>query len=332
MRLLICTQKVAQDDAVLGFMHRWIEVFAQSCESVTVICLEKGMYDLPKNVTVYSLGKEKKQSRLRYVVNFYKLLWKLRGLYTGVFVHMNPEYMVLGGLWWKVARISALMWYNHKMGDWKIRMAALFAKKVLYTSPFAFASRYKKAQHMPAGVDTDQFKPNEQIERKSGSILSLGRIDPVKHIEVIIEALILLSQQGIAFSASLYGSPTVPDSQYVKRIQELAKPLIQSGQLTLYPAVANRETPAIYARHELFVNATPSGSFDKSVLEAMACETLPLSCNRSFKKLLPEELLFKEGDSNDLVRKITALLVTSPHERTQLGKSLRGAVAREQSL
>src|SRR3989344_8687589 len=59
MRLLIVTQKIDRDDDLLGFFHQWICEFARHCESVTVICLEKGEYALPANVRVLSLGKER---------------------------------------------------------------------------------------------------------------------------------------------------------------------------------------------------------------------------------------------------------------------------------
>lgn len=47
MNLLIITQKIDQNDDVLGFFHRWVEEFSKYCELVIVICLQKGEYDLP---------------------------------------------------------------------------------------------------------------------------------------------------------------------------------------------------------------------------------------------------------------------------------------------
>ena len=58
MKLLIITQTVDINDQILGFFHRWVEEFAKHCEQITVICLEKGIHDLPQNVRVFSLGKE----------------------------------------------------------------------------------------------------------------------------------------------------------------------------------------------------------------------------------------------------------------------------------
>ena len=61
MRLLIITQKVDEDDPILGFFRRWIIEFSKHFEAVTVICLEEGKHVLPSNVKILSLEKVKSQ-------------------------------------------------------------------------------------------------------------------------------------------------------------------------------------------------------------------------------------------------------------------------------
>src|SRR3989338_9595639 len=102
MQLLILTQKVDINDDILGFMHAWILKFAQACELVTVVCLEQGEHHLPANVKVLSLGKETGKSRLKYLFNFYRYIWRERKNYSAVFVHMNEIYVILGWLCWKL--------------------------------------------------------------------------------------------------------------------------------------------------------------------------------------------------------------------------------------
>ncbi|HEY4517749.1 MAG TPA: glycosyltransferase family 4 protein [Candidatus Paceibacterota bacterium] len=341
MRLLICTQKVAADDDVLGFMHGWISAFARECESVAVVCLEEREHRLPDTVRVFSLGKESVSlnttiyrsvlQKIRYAVRFLSQIWKLRGRYDAVLVHMNPEYMMLGGLWWRLAGISSGLWYNHKMGGLRALLGIALARKVFYTSPQAFAARFKKASRMPAGIDTEQFKPGAS-KREPRSILSLGRIDPVKKIEVLIEALRMLADRGVLFTARFYGNPTTEDRSYFERMQKAAEGLAKRRMLRWLPAVPNIRAAAVYNEHGVFVNATPMGSFDKSVLEAMACEVPVLSCNPSFQGLLPEELLFQEGNSAELADKLEALFSRPEEELRVLGRKLRESVIHEQSL
>ena len=114
MRLLIVTQAVDTEDSALGFFHRWIQEFATHCESVHVICLKEGAHDLPANVSIHTLGKEGGRSRVKYVTRFYRYVFGLRAEYDAVFVHMNPEYVILGGAYWRLTGKKIALWYVHR--------------------------------------------------------------------------------------------------------------------------------------------------------------------------------------------------------------------------
>src|SRR3989338_1489201 len=141
MKLLIFTQKVDLHDPILGFFHGWIEKLAERAELISVICLQKGLFNLPKNVTVYSLGKNADGRGLRrgfawikYIVNLYRYLFLIRGSYDKVFVHMNQEYVLLVGLYWKLKNIPVYLWRNHPKGSILTRLAVLLSMKVFCTS------------------------------------------------------------------------------------------------------------------------------------------------------------------------------------------------------
>ena len=86
-------------------------------------------------------------------------------MYDSVFVHMNAEYMVLGGFLWRLWDKRVALWYNHPARSLKVRVAASLAHRVFYTSPQSFTARYRrKARQMPVGIDTTQFRPRERGE------------------------------------------------------------------------------------------------------------------------------------------------------------------------
>jgi len=58
MKILVITQEISRQSPVLGFFHGWLAAFSKRFESITAVCLKKGDYDLPANVSVFSLGKE----------------------------------------------------------------------------------------------------------------------------------------------------------------------------------------------------------------------------------------------------------------------------------
>jgi len=318
MKLLIITQKVDANDDILGFFHHWLEKFSQKFEKITVICLQKGKYQLPSNVNVFSLGKESGRFRLKYIWRFYKYIFGLWDEYEAVFVHMNPIYIVLGGLFWRLDRRKIILWYNHPRGNLMARAAYFLAHQICYTSSKSFFAGRKRALIMPAGIDTERFKRIDDIQRKKNSILYLGRISPVKNIDILIEAVKILSGKNIDFKLNIVGG-------FIEGLEKYEK-------IKFYPPVPNYETPEIYNQNEIFVNLTDTGSFDKTILEAMACENIVLVSNISFNDLIPPELIFKEKNPEDLAGKLVFALSLSNEEKQRYGKIFRQKVVENHNL
>ncbi len=308
MKLLICTQKVDKSDPVLGFFHRWIIEFSKHFESVTVICLYEGEHELPINVKVLSLGKEKGKSSIKYTLRFYKYIWKERKNYERVFVHMNQEYILIGGLFWKLCRKKIYMWRNHYSGSRLTSIAVAFCTKVFCTSRFSFTAKYKKTAFMPVGIDTEFFKYTPAIVRIPKSILSQGRISPSKNIHILVEVFGALNRKGITFTASIYGDPLPRDMEYYtslkKRVQELGLGEI----VTFYSALCYRDLPNVYSKHQIFVNLSPSGMYDKTMFEAAACGCVVVALNKDLKTIFGDAYVSESDDPEVIAEKIAPFI------------------------
>jgi len=137
-----------------------------------------GEYHLPNNVRVFSLGKEHGASPWRYVFSFYRLIWRERKNYDAVFVHMNQEYVLLGGFLWKLFGKKVTMWRNHFAGNFLTSIAAALSNKMFCTSEHSYTARYKKTSIMPVGIDMDTFFRDKTIAKKEHSILFLAGSHP----------------------------------------------------------------------------------------------------------------------------------------------------------
>lgn len=300
-------------------------------EFVNVICLEQGATFLPTNVRVWSLGKDIGRPKLIYLLNFYRYIWRLRHEYDSVFVHMNREYVIFGGLLWRFWGKQVVLWYNHKKGDFLSCLAGFLANTVLFTSNFSFFAKWTKAMQMPVGIDTDIFKKNVKA-KICRSILCLSRIDAVKNIDILVEAGKLLDKKNLDFKIFIYGASTHADDPYFLQLKKDAEELVRKNKLEFLPPVANRLTPELYNRYKLFVNLTNSGSLDKTILEAMACETPVLVSNRFFENVLPQELSFKERDSNDLVNRLEKFWQMPETEKQKYNSDFRQYVIKRHGL
>jgi glycosyltransferase involved in cell wall biosynthesis len=328
MKLLVFTQALDRNDPVLSAYHRLVAEIATRFESVTAICLKKGDYDLPKNVTVLSLGKEAGESRIKYVKNFYRLIFAKRNDYDAVFVHMNQEYVLLGGLLWRLWGKKVTMWRNHHAGNWLTALAVALCDKIFCTSRYSYTARFKKNVLMPVGIDTDMFVKMAGAPKKPRSILFLARIAPVKKPHVLIAALKLLRAKGIEFTADIYGDPLPKDRAYY----ELLKQSDTDGIVSFRGGVPNSEAVGVFNAHEIFVNLSSSGMYDKTIFEAMACETLSLASNKNLHGLVSEDFIFEEDDVEDLAGKLGRLLDLPASEKVARATALRQIVIEHHSL
>ncbi|MFA5889115.1 MAG: hypothetical protein WCW47_02150 [Candidatus Paceibacterota bacterium] len=339
MRLLIFTQKIDKNDSVLGFFHTWTEEFAKKAEEVIVICLYKGEVNLPKNTTVYSLGKSQYQSkarygagkiflRVKYIINFYRYLFLIRGSYDKVFVHMNQEYILLAGLYWKIKNIPVYMWRNHPVGGLFTRLTVLLSTKVFCTSGSSFVAQFKKAVIMPVGNDTTLFRPVEGVMRKKHSVCMLGRIAPIKHIELALEAINHLVLSGAQISLTIIGSPTEKDVEYYNSLKRYITQNKLSYYIFLLGEVSFNEHPRIFSGYEINLNLTDSGSFDKTILGGTSCGAIPLVANESLRGMLPN-VCITEAKPKTIADSLIKLL--DPHVQVEIQKDLEVFV-KSQSL
>ncbi len=348
MKLLIITQKIDINDDNLGFFHCWVEEFAKQCESVVVVCLQKGDYDLPGNVKVLSLGKEQEIQnskfqilnkfkiqnskfkiliKIKYIYRFYKYIWRERKNYDSVFVHMNPEYVVLGGLFWRLTRKKIGLWYTHKSVDLKLRLAEKLADIIFTASARSFRLPSNKVKIMGHGIDIEKFQiPNSKFQIPKFIIITAGRVAPVKNLHILIEAAGVLKNKNFDFTIKIAGAPTLASGKdYFEKLKNSVKEKGLEDKIIFAGPILYKNIPKFYADGDLFVNLSNTGSIDKAVLEAMASGLLVLTSNEAFRDILPEKYLTEKAPEQ-IAEKIIALSKSGKDE------SLRKYVSENHSL
>ncbi len=336
MRLLILTQKVDKEDPILGFFHRWIEEFAKHAESIIVICLEKGQYNLPENVKVLSLGKENTMiyhsvfKKIIYVSRFYKYIWNERKNYDSVFVHMNSEYAILGGLLWRILGKKIGLWYVHKAVNARIWLAEKFADIIFTSAPESFSLRSKKVRYVGHGIDTDRFTYSPRSFDEPISIIHVGRITRIKNIYMIIKGLsFLLKKEVQVKSLYLVGEPiTADDKKYKSELEDLVRELNVEKHVVWKGSIRNSEIPKLYKEMTLSVNAAPDGGMDKAVLESLAMGCPVFVTNKAFEGVYGDSSSkFFYHDAQNLSEKILSFIKSS--DKAQLAEKLSRKIRSE---
>ena len=275
MKILICTQVVDKNDPILGFFVRWIEEFKKHCEVEVVSLKDLG-----------SGGKVARAFRLL------KLVWG--GKYDAVFVHMNPEYLVVAGWLWKSRGKKTALWYTHKSVDLKLRIAERFADVVLTASKESFRLPSSKVRVMGHGIDTDFFTPDPGVVR-GNAILSVGRLMKSKRHDLAIETAAREHRE-----LRIAG-----DGPERKNLEALAK---ERGATVYFLGGINQsQLRDEYRRAAYLIHTSETGSLDKVVLEALACGC-PIQTNDPALKHLEHATPAYIREHHSLAKLIPAIL------------------------
>ena len=116
MNLLLFNLKTDSSDSVLGFTTAWIRELAKQVDHISVITMCTGKIEVPDNVEVFSLGKEKGYSEPHRALRFYRLLFKIlqSRKIDACFAHMTPLFAAMAGPFLKLKGIMQVLWYTHK--------------------------------------------------------------------------------------------------------------------------------------------------------------------------------------------------------------------------
>jgi glycosyltransferase involved in cell wall biosynthesis len=143
---------------------------------------------------------------------------------------------------------------------------------------------------------------------------------------MLIDALARLAQEHSEFTADFYGSPLPIDETYYEGLKEKVRALGLAERVSFSPGVLNNHTPDLYRAHDIFVNTSPSGMFDKTLFEAAASGCLVLAASEDWRSVVGEEYFFT--DSTSLAERLRFSMNTADVS----GRAKQEAVAHAQSL
>ncbi len=164
MRILLITQEIDENSDLLGVILVWIRHLAPKVDRIDVLAHRVGAADLPANVTVSSMGKERSASKLVWLRNFYSHLWRLlrQREIDLVFVHMVPRYAILAAPLARLFGVPIVLWNAHGTVSRYLRIAHRLVAAVVTASPESFRINSPKRIVTGHGIDTDFFTPGQQ--------------------------------------------------------------------------------------------------------------------------------------------------------------------------
>jgi len=340
MKVIMVTPRIDELDPVLGFIPTWVNSLASRVERLDVITLTYNENSrLFENVDVYSLGnKSSKSGKLLYLnSSMFALMRKKPDV---MFCHMYPSLAVITAPYGKLFRVPVVWWRTHGGVNLATRFAHFLVDKIATASEESFRIKSNKVIITGHGIDIERFKPlaTARTDKKKRSILTAGRISPVKDYETFIRAAdVLVNEKGmvdIEFRI-VGGVPMAAQEAYYERLRQMVKEKGLENRVKFAGPVPYTKMASYYQNCDAFISSSRTGSIDKTVLEAMACQKLALTSNKAYTGVFGEyaaDLMFLEGDHLDLAEKINNLLTQSEKQRSDFGIKLRKIVKMGHSI
>ena len=192
---------------------------------------------------------------------------------------------------------------------------------------------------IPPGVELSRFYPIQKDEAKefvglpdqNQLLVFVGRIEPLKGVDILIKALAIMKAQGILsrhnISLSIIGgNPDVSPEQMTEemaRLQALRKEFSLGNMIAFVGKRDQDSLPYYYSAAEVVVVPSQYESFGMVALEAMACGTPVVASQVGGLAFLVQDGLtgyhVPGDDAEALAEKLTEL-IEDPQLRNEMGE------------
>lgn len=334
------TQSVDQAHPILGFSHTWASKLAQRVQSLAIIALSVGEHNLPANVTVHSLGKERGVGRAGKFLNFQRIIapLALRGAIDGIFVQQTEINAILATPYAKWRGIPLVLFKGHSRSlRPTLRIANRFIDCAITSTAAGYPIETAKKIVIGQGIDVDRFKPEGGMGpcRKRKRVISVGRLSPIKRYEVQIEAVKRLVHQRHRDDVDLYIYGGSDPIEYYDKLKSLVKSSNLQEHIHFKGPVSFLQMPDVYRTADLMIHTCDTDSLDKVVLEAMSSGVPAITSIHSYQNELghySNVLISHPDDPADLACKMEAVLDLRATDYRAIAQELREMVVRKHSV
>ena len=292
--LLYLNLSVDEKDVSLGFTKTWTDQFSKNYENVDIITLNKPVENIEnQNVNIYGITKDDKSSKFNKYKQIKNIIQKLtiETNYDLCFSHMSPLLIVLTRIYSKNKKIPSVLWYTHpKPKEFSkrviLRLSIFFSNKIVTASNSSFPYKSKKVEIVGHAIDYELFQ-SKRDNLLNKDFIILSRISKSKNIELALDSF--LNSKFKNNLITIVGDPVTSQDQEYKKFLENRYKL--NNNITFEGKVPHNSLPTVLCNYSFHINATPSGFYDKSVLETLSAGLFNFYSNTDYNKLFSEDMI-----------------------------------------
>jgi len=271
MNILFYCQSLDISDPVVGDTVDRVLAISQhpSVKKMFVISSRGNVVKLSNKIEHISLNRHA-SSR---IASFLKLLSSIikinnKDKIDWIYLYMTPTLAFIFSILRPFLKFKIAIWFAHTQFTKWTRFNVMICSDVWFTVNKAQAIPCKHLKIIGQGVDLEKFKP--QLVSKKWDFITIGRITPVKKIELILESLAILKRRdSIIATLAICGDSYLPeDIAYKESLILLTKKLEIEDQVLFLGAVSRKDLPDKINLSRYFVFTVPGG-IGKATMEAM---------------------------------------------------------------
>jgi len=175
------------------------------------------------------------------------------------------------------------LWYAHKHKSSALRICRRFVTAIITSTEGSCPYSGEDVIAIGQAIDFDQFFKQPQSKPRRTKLVHIGRSDPSKRLDLILEAFAFAQLNLSGLRLSIIGSPSSSENQEkLEEIKSKYRQLISNGSIVFLDSVTRDEVPEILQNFDLFIHAY-NGSLDKSILESVTSGVPVATLNDEFR-------------------------------------------------
>ena len=314
-KLLLINYAMDSKHQVFSHQVDLVNKLAKRFDHVTVLTGSLGVFQVAENVNVicYRWVEGKRFSSLiRFLFTFVRSIKSQK--YSVLFSHMTSVQSAFIAPITKLIGLRHFLWYAHTSNNIYLKIARALTDGIITSTSGSCPLDGRKIDPIGQSIDKSVFSKKAKVSWPITKIVHIGRFDPSKDIEVIINTVEKVRHSNPALTLEIIGSSSSDKfEEYEREVKNrfLNKPEYSWVKFTSH--ISRAELPEVLKSKEAFIHAF-QGSLDKTLVEATFTGLPVVTINNEYLKIFGFWEPKNQPGSYFLEKELTKLLTLSESE------------------
>jgi glycosyltransferase involved in cell wall biosynthesis len=275
-----------KNDPIFSHQLEAVGSLSREFERISVITFKVGSdLGLPSNVTVYYSRWVEGES-FGNSLRFFRAVIRVftQGRPHVIFSHMTEVQSALLAPLTKFTRVPHFLWYAHASKSLYLRICEIFCDGIISSTVGSCPISGRKINLIGQAIDSQLFYFTRR-DRQLKKFVHIGRFDPSKKIDEIIETLFSSESGNSKITFTQVGDPSAERFlDYKEDTERRFTNLIDAKVVCFNSSIPRSQLPALLESQDVFIHSF-EGSLDKTLIEATMSGLPVVTVNSEYRRI-----------------------------------------------